>query len=86
MANKKRKRAEKPKLEQTEEGVVVRYPNRVVQPALAPLRQRRCCPMCGEGPVPSHCRYGATQTNYLYECPKCVDSETCRPTRWQEPR
>ena len=86
MAKRKRKEPAAPEAAETPEGVTVSYPDRVLPPAFAPLRRLRHCPACGEGPVRSAQRYGATSTAYLYECPRCVDPETCRPTRWKDPR
>lgn len=86
MANKKKPRPKEPVAVQREGSVDICYPDRILQPALAPLKKVRCCPKCGIGPVSSAQRYSTTPTNYLFECPRCVDRETCRPTRWQEPR
>ena len=86
MAAEKKRRPRKPKAVETDSGVEITYPDRVLPPPLTPRRKARHCAKCGEGPVASTQRYGSTKTNYLYECPRCVDPETCRPTRWQEPR
>lgn len=86
MAAKKKARPKKPKAEETDDGVRIVYPERIIQPQLTPRKKPRCCAKCGHGPVSSAQRYGVTPTNYLFECPKCVDPTTCRPTRWQEPR
>ena len=86
MPNKRKKRAAKPKVEETEEGVKVTYPERVLPPTLTPLRKKRHCPSCGWGPASRVDRYGSTKSAYLYECQKCVDEDRCLPTRWQEPR
>jgi hypothetical protein len=85
-ARAKKTRAKKAKVEETPEGVEVTFPGRVLPPALPPRRRLRHCPACGEGPVTRKDRYGTSKTAYLYECPVCVDPETCRPTRWKDPR
>ena len=86
MPRKKNPRAKKPKAEETEEGVQITYPDRVLPPVLSPLPRKRHCPSCGWGPAQRTDRYGSTKSAYLYECRRCVDGERCLPTRWQEPR
>lgn len=86
MAAEKKRRPRQPRAKETDRGVEITYPDRVLPPPLVPLKKLRHCAKCGAGPVASSQRYGVTATAYLFECPRCVDPETCRPTRWQEPR
>ena len=78
--------ARKPTIEQTDEGVTVSFEGRILPPPLPPLRKKRHCPKCGHGPVSSAQRYATSPTSYCFECPRCVNPETCRPTRWKDPR
>lgn len=82
----KREDPDPPEVEQTKDGVEVTFKGRILPPPVPPPAKPRHCKRCGEGPVPSKYRYGTTPGAYLYECPRCVDPETCRPTRWKEPR
>lgn len=83
---KRRKDPKPPEAAETDEGVAVVFPGRILPPTLKPLRRARHCPSCGTGPVSHRQRYGVTELHYLYECPRCVDPETCRPTRWKDNR
>lgn len=74
-----------PKVSQDEDGVTVHWEGRVLPPPLPPLPRKRHCPHCGAKVTRQH-RYATTDTAYFFECWRCMDPETCRPTRFKDPR